>query len=542
MSRARRLRRQQNQTALAEAQNVAKTSSARTFSKTAAKSAGRADAAPQLPVPRAPLWLAAAFLIPNLGALACGFVFDDRVLIVQNQSLHVHSLSQLAHIWKAGYWPDNHGLELYRPIAQTVWALAWAAGGGPHPALFHAIGLTLGLAVVLLLYRFLLAVRTPPRTAFLAALLFALFPIHTDATTSVVGSAELLAAAFSLGALLLYYRDRPIGALLLFALAVFSKESAAAFAALPLVLPRKDARPRHSGLTALGAAAIVGAALLAHQAVSRSSQIPPIDNPMALVHVGQRILTALWVQCLYVFKTLVPITLSADYSYQQIRLVMGLDDWRAWAGLALAGGALWLAWRRPEFRPAVLAYAILFSPTANVLFPIGTIMGERLVYAPSLGLALLLAWLLTAPMANPTATLAVPSRYWKAALLAVALVFAVRTAVRNRDWLNAEHFYTKLAETSPRSAKSHYSLGVLRSSSGDDASAIEAYDRAIAIMPGYAEAFRNRGNALARLGRREEAIASYRQCLRFDPQDFAANYNLRQLLAGLPVNPPRAPL
>jgi hypothetical protein len=73
---------------------------------------------------------------------------------------------------------------------------------------------------------------------------------------------------------------------------------------------------------------------------------------------------------------------------------MGLDDGRALAGLALAGGALFLLWRRPQFRAPVLAYAILFSPTANVLFPIGTIMGERLAYAPTLGIALLLAILL----------------------------------------------------------------------------------------------------------------------------------------------------
>ena len=70
--------------------------------------------------------------------------------------------------------------------------------------------------------------------------------------------------------------------------------------------------------------------------------------------------------------------------------------------------------------------------------------------------------------------------------------------------------------------------------------AIEAYDRAIAIFPAYAEAYRNRGNALARLGRRDEAMASYRQCLRFDPSDFAATSNLSKLQAGLPVNPPRA--
>jgi len=529
MSRTRRLRREQKQTAKPEPRATIK-----------------GDSAPETPVPRAPLWLAAAFLLPNLGALACGFVFDDRVLLVENQSMHIRSLGQLLHIWKSGYWPDNRGLELYRPVAQTVWALAWAAGGGAHPAVFHAIGLALGLAVVLLLYRLLLAVRTPPRTAFLAACLFALFPIHTDATTSVAGSAELMAAAFALGALLLYYRNRPIPALLLFALAVFSKESAAAFAALPLVFPPYDLPSRHSPtdtgesdgwrrrlpnrVAAIGAAAVIAAALLAHHAVSRSSQIPAIDNPAALLGADRRILTALWVQCLYVCKTVLPVVLSADYSYKQIPLVMGLADWRAWAGLALAGGALFLAWRRREWRAPVLAYAILFSPTANILFPIGTIMGERLAYAPSLGLALALA----IPLAR--------WREWKNVLLAVALVFAARTAVRNLDWIDAGRFYIKLVETSPESAKSHYSIGVLRSANGDDAGAIECYDRAIAIFPAYAEAYRNRGNALARLGRREEAMASYRQCLRFAPGDFAATTNLRELEAGLPVNPPRARL
>ena len=461
-------------------------------SRRAAEEPQVASAAEAL-VPCAPLWLAAAFLLPNLGALACGFVFDDQALIVENESLHLRSLHQLAHIWASGYWPDARALELYRPVSQSLWALAWTMGGGTHPAFFHAIGLALGLAVVLLLYRFLLAVQTPLRIAFIAALLFALFPIHTEATTSVVGSAELMASALGLGALILYYRHRPIPALILFALAVFSKENATAFAALPLVFPRKDRRSRASLLTAAGAAVIIAAALLAHRAVSRDSQIAPIDNPMVLLGAGPRILTALWVQCVYLFKTVLPITLSADYSAKQIPLVTGLEDWRACAGLVLAGGALLLALRR-QFRPPVLAYAILFSPTANLLFPIGTIMGERLAYAPSLGLALLLAILLAR------------SRRWKIVLVAVTLAFAARTAARNLDWLNAERFYTKLVETSPNSAKSHFCIGLLRSAHGDDAGAIEAYDRAIAIYPAYSEAYHSRGISLVRLGRLAEAM------------------------------------
>ena len=45
----------------------------------------------QSPVPHASLWLSVAFLLPNWGALAGGFVFDDVPLIVANNNLHVHS-------------------------------------------------------------------------------------------------------------------------------------------------------------------------------------------------------------------------------------------------------------------------------------------------------------------------------------------------------------------------------------------------------------------------------------------------------------------
>ncbi len=478
------------------------------------------------PVPHAAWWLTLAFLLPNLGALACGFVFDDLPVIVQNETLHPHSLRQFFHIVATGYWPNRRGLQLYRPVTQSVWALLWTLAGN-HPVLFHALGLGLGLAVVLLLYRFFLAVQTPPRTAFIASALFALFPIHTEATTSVVGSAELLAAGFGLGALVFYYQRRPVLAIVLFALAVFSKESAASFAALPVIFPRDDWRARDSWMAAAGAAVVLAAAFTAHHIFAVGAFIPAIDNPMSLVGLGPRIFTALWIQCLYLFKTVVPLTLSADYSYKQVRLVMGLDDPRAWAGLALAAGGLLLAWRSRRWRAPVLAYGVLFSATANFLFPIGTIMAERLAYVPSLAVALLLAILLAR------------SRHWKPILIVVAVLFAARTAVRNLDWLNADRFYTKMVETSPNSAKVYYFYGILRAARGDDLGAIQAYDHAIAIFPAYSEAFHNRGNSYARLGRREEAMASYRQCLRFDPNHSGAAANLMQLEAGLPVNPPR---
>lgn len=482
--------------------------------------------------PRRPfLWLLGAFLVPNLGVLICGFVLDDLPLLVENEKLH--SLRRLPEIWTSGYWPDRAGLTLYRPLTQTLWACLWTASGGTAAA-FHGFNLLAGAAVVVLAYELLskLAGRT---CGFVGALLFAVLPIHTEATASVVGSAELLAGGLGLAALLAYERRSRASALALLALAIAAKESAAAVAILAVALAFLDdrwRRPRRQAIADGGAAGIVVLlALWVRSAVAAGpSFIPPIDNPMALVSPFRRALTALWVQVLYVQKSLVPVTLSADYSYKEIPLVMGLQDVRAWAGLLLAVAALLAAWRWQEGRTGITIYALLFAPAANLLFPIGTMMGERLAYLPSLGLCLLGALLLT-KVRRPLP-----------ALTAIVLLYAGRTAVRNLDWRNADTFYPRLVETSPGSAKAHYFLGALLASRGHDQAAVDAYDRAVAIFPAYSEAFHNRGNALARLGRREEAAESFRACLRFDPGHAGAAANLRTLEAGLPLAPARRKL
>ena len=479
------------------------------------------------------LWLLLAFVLPNLGALTCGFVLDDLPLIVENDRLH--SLDRLREVWTSGYWPDWAGLALYRPLTQTLWSLAWVLGGG-RPWLFHLLNLVLGATVLLVAHKLLHRLGVKPLEAFLTVLLFALFPIHTEATTSVVGSADLLAGLLGLLATLTYVNGHRFAAIVLFALGIVSKESAAAIAGVTglILVLRADLRPsrRRMLLDGLVAALIVGLALWTRSAVSVSrSLVPPIDNPMSLLDPFRRVLTALWVQALYVLKTLLPLTLSADYSFKEIPPVMGLHDARAWAGLGLVVCGIALYRLRPELRLGLGMYALLFLPASNLLFPIGTVMGERLAYLPSLGLAVAAAAVLVRITARPKAL--------AAGLALVACCYGSRTLLRNLDWKDAHTFYTRLIDTSPNSAKARYFFGVLRASDGDDLGAIAAYDDAIAIFPAYSDALHNRGNALARLGRRDEAMESYRQCLRFDPAHAGAAQNLAALEAGRPLSPPR---
>ena len=76
----------------------------------------------------------------------------------------------------------------------------------------------------------------------------------------------------------------------------------------------------------------------------------------------------------------------------------------------------------------VLGYAILFGATANIVIPIGTIMGKRLMYAPSAMLCLLVgygAWLLQRSLNHNAAYLAPAT---------VGIVFIFLTISRNTTW------------------------------------------------------------------------------------------------------------
>ncbi|MBO9679860.1 MAG: tetratricopeptide repeat protein [Acidovorax sp.] len=63
--------------------------------------------------------------------------------------------------------------------------------------------------------------------------------------------------------------------------------------------------------------------------------------------------------------------------------------------------------------------------------------------------------------------------------------------------------------------------------------AIRAYDRAIALSPGYVDPHFNRGNALLRLQRHGEALASFERAITLSPRLVLAHYNRAAVLQGM---------
>lgn len=71
-------------------------------------------------------------------------------------------------------------------------------------------------------------------------------------------------------------------------------------------------------------------------------------------------------------------------------------------------------------------------------------------------------------------------------------------------------------------ADKYYADGINSSIRGNYADALAAYDKAVFIRPGYADAWLNRGVVLENLGRFSEAVASYDKVLALRPTDAEA--------------------
>jgi tetratricopeptide (TPR) repeat protein len=404
---------------------------------------------------------------------------------------------------------------VFRPLTFATFALNWAIGG-PHPFAYHLLNLLLHAATTWLLYillqELLGASLEAKNIAFVAALLYAVHPIHTEAVAWAVGRAEVLAAGFLFAAWILHLRDRPIASLACFAMALLSKESAVAF--FPLVILGDFAigkwKPRiqyalQGGLTA----AYLGLLWKVQGGRFGQTEINMVDNPLGNLSAHWRILNAVRVAWKYVALQIYPAMLSCDYSFNQIPIYR---DWRHTLPAAMAAVVVVAAWiwalKKRHVGVAIAGgiYFAGFATTANILVPTGTIMGERLAYLPSAGFCLLaaLGWNWLRQKNNGLA--------W-GVLATIVMIFSVRTAVRNRDWKDALALYSSSARAAPNSTKIHANLGNAYLINNQLDLAETEFQTALRIYPYFPQALSDYSNLEVKRGHYQDALDTMRKAM-----------------------------
>jgi protein O-mannosyl-transferase len=461
-------------------------------------------------------------------------VSDDAEMIPNNPA--THNPFDLKAVFGGRYWGGLIQNDiLYRPLTTCTLALNYGINralglAGENPAGFHLVNLLLNAAAGCLVFLFASRLRLPSWAAAAAGLLFAAITIHTEAVASVVGRAELLAALFGLLFLLAHREGRaPAVAGLFLLLALFSKESAVAFLILclwtDLCFGATERRPRWAPYAAYAGATAVWLGIRSLVIGGTRMVILKIDNPLIDSSIPRRILSAAAIQLDYLRLQLVPIGLSSDYSFDQIPAVSSPINVRVLVFVVLLAGAVVIgrfARERHRLVPFALGgYAILFLPAGNFLFPVGTIMAERLAYAPSIFLCLLLGyggWLLYGRVGR-----AIP-----VILGLVLLAYGALTVQRNHTWSSVESFARAQIRSAPNSAKANYNIGTVEQAAGKLDAAAGHFRRALEILPDYGEAMNNLGIVYKDKGNLDAAIECYRKAIALRPNNARPLFNLGQ--------------
>lgn len=500
-------------------------------------------------------------------SLTNGFVYDD-VPVIQNNARLDHALD-FKTFFGTTYWNDPEQAQgLYRPLT-IAWLALDRALFGPGPFGVHLVNVLLNAGVAALVYLFLRLALFEVLTCAFAALLFSIHPVHTEVVANGVGRAELAAALCLLvaGCLHLLALRRAIsqaappsraarrrgsgtvqaqrlslplyaGALLVFFIGLLFKESVVVLPGLLFLLDWlgfEQGRWRPT-LRRLGYYAAYAAPLLIFLAMRihvAGSNTPALQEVMFGSSFLQRFFYANEVLLKYWGQLTLPWQLCAEYS--DYTDVISRTPWRPLALVAFAiwgllAWALWRAYRRQAYVPVlgVLFFFVAILPVSNLLFGIGTVRADRLLYVPSLGFVLLVGWGLT-QLARRTR----PAVAW--ALVGLVLAgYATRSWVRNRDWQSTETLWQATVRQNPGSAIAWAFLGDIGRARNEDALAEQAYAKSFELRDQagffYPESHNNYAKQLMKRGDQKGAEAHYRLVLQRRPNQLTALVNLGAML------------
>lgn len=477
-------------------------------------------------------------LIATGRSLGNGFAFDDVPIIVENTQ--VHAASPPWTYAAQSYWPPANLGDAYRPW--TVWgfALQWQAGGG-SPLVFHLTSLLLTAALAVLVF-FLAREVLPLPGAVVAGALFAVHPVHVEATGNVVGQGELWMACFVVAGVLYYLRARRHGILggrhrlglgILLVLAAASKEQGIV---LPLLLiaaewlavaPRPgERRIRTIAPTIVFLGVVAVGFLAARFAVLGDLGGGPPAAGLAGLGIGGRLAVMLPMVADLGRLLVWPRDLLAQYSPPAYGEP---DPFRAAAGLAAVVAVAALVWwqrRRVPVAAFGLAWlAIALLPVSNIPFPTGVLIAERTLLLPSAGLVLMAGAGFVAVGHRP--------RLFRAATATILLLTglgAARSFSRQAVWRDNPTLFAQTIADEPRSYRAFFVAGRDLVRRGESEAAARMFERAATLWSRDHRVFEEWGQVLRAQGRCGEAIGIFERGVVADPTSTLARSRLFECL------------
>jgi tetratricopeptide (TPR) repeat protein len=395
------------------------------------------------------------------------FVYDDDPQIVHNPFLRAwHYVPQyfVSSLWKqmAPFSPGNY----YRPAFLAMARMCYAVFAD-HAFGWHLVALAMHLTVTWLTYVLVRRMTGQFTTAWLAALIFGVHPVHHEVVAWVSATTESLFAILFLLSFLAYLqsRDESRGfwmgiSCALYALAVLSKETAIVLPALVFVHGWIEYDEAATGSSSKVASRFRGAVWPAAAylpitfvyLVVRHAVLSGVGHRVAGVSVVTWLLTLPSILLFYAKNWFLPVRLSEfyDVGYQpSLNFMHVLLPAVILIGL---GVAVWLVRNRLGAKSVGHAAAWILVPLLPALdtfvFRPDELVHDRYFYVPSIGAALLIALLIERATTSRRTLFGQPLHVAVAALgLAIVLSFFAGQAAR--PWSGNYALFSRAHEVAP---------------------------------------------------------------------------------------------
>ncbi len=446
-----------------------------------------------------------------------GYVLDDIVMISQNKftKMGISGIKNiLTHDTFMGYYGQNMlPGGRYRPLAQILFATEYSICG-LNTVIGHLVNVLIyGFLCVLLLITLkkLLqpkehreksqGINLMPHISylksnfltipFIATLLFAAHPLHTEVVANIKSLDEILSLTGCFATLLLtikYIDNRQSNpkskqfyvlclVSCVFLLALLAKENAITFLAIiPLTLfvfRKPKLRTYFTVSSVLFLAACVYFIIRYHAEGflfnNNVQETELLNNPFLNASQQDKNATIFLTIGKYLQLLVFPHPLTYDYYPKQIPIISWIDI-RALIPFLILTVLLVYSVMNMIYRfkdlsnhqitkspnHQIIAYAILFfiitfSIQSNFLFNVGSFMNERFMFAPLLGFCLIVAYLISSKLKNQNVKIIV--------FLLILVAYTAKTISRNPVWKNEYTLFTTDVKISANSAKANVSAG-----------------------------------------------------------------------------------
>lgn len=456
---------------------------------------------------------------------------DDSLYIIENN-----------HI-KSGIHPEslkwaftNKYATMWMPVTWISLTLNWSIFGA-NPSGYHMVNLFLHIGAVIFLFLFLFKATHKLWPSAFAVAFFALHPLRVESVAWATEIKDVLSMFFGMACLYVYscYAEKPnpsryVICFILFALALMSKSM---LISLPLLMLLLDYWP-------LGRYQLFST----NDRLNTNTKLLLEKVPFFILSILSSMLT-IWAQyentmphyltfplrvinavvsCTsYLKKTFLPIDLAIYYPFSS-----SFPLWQISGSVLLliviTVFAVYYFKKMPFLSVGWFWYLGTLVPVSG-LIPVGAPMADHYTYLPSIGIAMMLAWGIPAPIKNknirkiilfPTA-------------IVVLFIIMILTWQQCSYWKNSISLFSHALQVTKNNYLAFTNRGDAYHAIGNYQQAVDDYSEAVRIKPDYVGAYNNRGNALLNLGQYQRAIEDYSQAILLKP-DYALAYNNRGIV------------